>query len=558
MKLSRLQQLAGILLNESTLVESSQSRYLEMFRGVINIDPTQSDRVEKLSNEIVAKTRRQFGSREDGIIWALRYERIYLLRNIRVNNKTDFNTKAVERYINDLAQQSGLTYEQVYKSSTEVGTNGFWRIHKRFMSLPIPEIHTYRYKFQSFNEVLEDFSELEHNWILASRSPEVDREDDHTLVMSFPDGMAWWNLNKAVCKAEGDAMDHCGNDAMHDPDDTILSLRSPIENSKKLAPHLTFILDQQGMIGEMKGRNNQKPSKKYYKYIVALLQSDGIRGITGGGYKPENNFSVMDLPESVRTQLVNDKPDLANLETKIKMFGWDDPRIQTQLERVLGEYNIPMVESVEERQVVIKSWDMISDFIREISEHDNVALSILDAIEDVKSDEGQVFNPDDRRSWLQSLRNEMTTYLKNLFEFIISGVILEFDSKSVEVENGKCAVKIWNDEFFETVDALDKYTNSDNFNALDIDDEIVYNAERLMTNKDWLFLEDGDHIDLGDYGVETRMDDSKLAINYWKRKEFEVRVASLDSQQNSTFKEHLINTSVDLDLIKLQQLAGTK
>jgi len=543
--LSRLQQLAGIPLNESTLVESNKSRYMEMFDPILNItDGGDFHGSFRFIIESGVEFARSSLKTEDRIIWHLRHLKIFALREL-VNSYYDNpqvlrqGKSMLKRATQQMSRATKQTENQVFQDAEAIARGDAWKATiMHFLSIPYPKIQNVKFAWKTYKELLDEFRVYEEEWAELSKQAGqiVPQEDYHKLVLRFDDGMAWWNLNKAVCKAEGDAMDHCGNDAMHDPDDTILSLRSPIENSKKLAPHLTFILDQQGMIGEMKGRNNQKPSKKYYKYIVALLQSDGIRGITGGGYKPENNFSVMDLPESVRTQLVNDKPDLANLETKIKMFGWDDPRIQTQLERVLGEYNIPMVESVEERQVVIKSWDMISDFIREISEHDNVALSILDAIEDVKSDEGQVFNPDDRRSWLQSLRNEMTTYLKNLFEFIISGVILEFDSKSVEVENGKCAVKIWNDEFFETVDALDKYTNSDNFNALDIDDEIVYNAERLMTNKDWLFLEDGDHIDLGDYGVETRMDDSKLAINYWKRKEFEVRVSSLDSQQNSTFK----------------------
>ena len=61
----------------------------------------------------------------------------------------------------------------------------------------------------------------------------------------------------------------------HISSDTVLSLRQKVthDGEKYHRPVLTFILDDRGFLGEMKGRNNNKPSEKYHSYIVELLKS---------------------------------------------------------------------------------------------------------------------------------------------------------------------------------------------------------------------------------------------------------------------------------------------
>jgi hypothetical protein len=78
------------------------------------------------------------------------------------------------------------------------------------------------------------------------------------------------------------------------------------------------------MLGEMKGRNNDKPIEKYHPYIVALLKQPFIKGIVGGGYAPENNFSLADLPDDQTEALVKMKPSLADLATSYKLFGMNN------------------------------------------------------------------------------------------------------------------------------------------------------------------------------------------------------------------------------------------
>jgi len=49
------------------------------------------------------------------------------------------------------------------------------------------------------------------------------------VVLKFPDGWAWYSLERAVCEREGEALHHCGNIDTKDHDDNIYSLREPVK-----------------------------------------------------------------------------------------------------------------------------------------------------------------------------------------------------------------------------------------------------------------------------------------------------------------------------------------
>jgi len=79
-------------------------------------------------------------------------------------------------------------------------------------------------------------------------------------------------------------------------------------------PHATFIFNKNGYLGEMKGKQNNKPVPRLHPYIVALLKdSNLIKGIVGGGYKPANNFKLSDLSPEMYRDLIAARPDLGSL-----------------------------------------------------------------------------------------------------------------------------------------------------------------------------------------------------------------------------------------------------
>jgi len=114
----------------------------------------------------------------------------------------------------------------------------------------------------------------------------------------------------------GDAMGHCGNAGDPSEPNTSIVYRTLEETEKgpMWKPRLFFVLDKDtGLLGETKGRENQKPAEKYHNVIMDLLRDPVVKGIKGGGYKPENNFKLEDLPEDVVEKLVEEKPGLATI-----------------------------------------------------------------------------------------------------------------------------------------------------------------------------------------------------------------------------------------------------
>jgi hypothetical protein len=158
----------------------------------------------------------------------------------------------------------------------------------------------------------------------ADQEIDVDKYDDVANAGRSPwkkvidyGAQAWVLIDKGYCDLEGKAMGHCGNNQYGNEGARILSFRT-IVNEKRHKPHLTFIIDEAGFLGEMKGRANEKPAPKYHKVIIDLLLSDMVNGLKGGGHDPANNFSLDDLEAAQQEVICNKKPELAPLAYKVK------------------------------------------------------------------------------------------------------------------------------------------------------------------------------------------------------------------------------------------------
>jgi hypothetical protein len=121
----------------------------------------------------------------------------------------------------------------------------------------------------------------------------------------------WFDLGKGSCRSEGKAMVHCGNVPTEVEGDRILSLRTEHKIGDKTyhEPHLTFIYNN-GFLGEMKGRGNDKPAKHYHREIANLLKDPRIKGIIGGGFKPKSNFHFSDLSPELQQEVLKANPNL--------------------------------------------------------------------------------------------------------------------------------------------------------------------------------------------------------------------------------------------------------
>lgn len=155
------------------------------------------------------------------------------------------------------------------------------------------------------------------------------------IVLDCGDGWAWWDLEEGYCPDEATAMGHCGNQ-YGEHGDTILSLRKKVKGGYR--PSLTFILND-GALGEMKGRANEKPNAKYHPQIVKLLMSDLVHSIKGGGHAPESNFAMADLPEEEREAIFEKKPSLMTVMDQYAREGLSEAlqgRIEEETQHVFG------------------------------------------------------------------------------------------------------------------------------------------------------------------------------------------------------------------------------
>ena len=238
---------------------------------------------------------------------------------------------------------------------------------EHYLSYQIPAIQNVVFLYQSYRELTITFQKAEEEWKKRANELIPYDPDDGEIIMKFPDGFMWVNLDREFCRIEGDAMGHCGNSASHKYGDRVFSLRKLVEENGQtfVRPSLTFIVDGYDMIGEMKGRNNQKPDKKYHPYIVALLKSRVITGIKGGGYMPQNNFSINDLPEETRTELLSLKPELATLQDFADMYGTSSPKFIRRLDSAVDTAgNNFNYEKIDGDTVIISKYEDFERFTR--------------------------------------------------------------------------------------------------------------------------------------------------------------------------------------------------
>jgi hypothetical protein len=297
------------------LEEGRTRRYLEMFKKFLTNLKKESYDNERYYQEVESRIQKTIKKaidvfkKDNIIVWFLKRFRFslendsarpILLPSIRPQDKT----------LGDII----LSYDQ-------------WLIEfHHLFSLGIPEIENFQdYKDENgLMDIQRKFLEYESEWAKQNEQW-IDVTDDLgrekiTELIEFDDGFIWFNLNRSRCEKEGKAMGHCGN-CGGDYNDIVLSLRKLKEKGNRIyaRPSLTFILDEDGFLGEMKGRANTKPKEEYHPYILKLLgERDFIKGIKGGGYLPQHNFSLTDLKEPLmekvlKTNILLRDEELANV-----------------------------------------------------------------------------------------------------------------------------------------------------------------------------------------------------------------------------------------------------
>lgn len=339
------------------LVEAQN--YRDMFKDFVAVDQTAKTLVDKYITWARTSLKKN-----DRIVWFLRWVRVELAGRLKHTDSDTELAKIAKRLAISLDRSDLVPIANLMTNLTH------------FLGLPIPAIQQIVWLKQTPQELLETFRLLETEWKEntedESRLHRYEVGDEPKVVLQFPDGYAWFNLETHSCSAEARSMGHCGNSGGNRRD-TILSLRrltKTVSGRSYWYPMLTFILDRNGVLGEMKGRGNDKPIEKYHPYIVALLRSDLIQGIKGGGYLPHHNFSLNDLDDDVREELLAAKPDLGSVADLYAKEGMSE-RVLGRLDHGLQANNLSTEElryEAEQKRFIVNTWASFGDFLRDMDD----------------------------------------------------------------------------------------------------------------------------------------------------------------------------------------------
>ena len=367
-------------------VLTERQDYIGMFKSIIDNANAQSSTPQRpkmmQDAQDYVKWAQQILKKNDRIVWFLRLARLALASTYRIS----------------LDGKRGVTQGQVKAPNiTQLKTQ-----LTHFMSIPAPGIQQTVFSNQTPEQLIQSFKDIEAEWI-GTANDDAGAEDmfnkkrlilassDDVIALQCPDQYAWVDLERPSCRIEADAMGHCGNGGSRGSE-TILSLRKRVHFRGELwwYPVCTFILHPGGILGEMKGRNNDKPQEKYHPYILALLKSNFIHEIQGGGYLPEHNFALNDLDRDEREALLAQKPELGNAEDMYAKEGMTK-RVLRLLYRDLEANDIPSPGEYDSanKRFIVGSWTDLESFAREDDEFNNVfQVAIGEA--DFQTDRGDV------------------------------------------------------------------------------------------------------------------------------------------------------------------------
>lgn len=356
--------------------------YMAMFQPLLKLAP---DTKPEIDHEIAwAKRALQ---KQNRIVWWLRWFRVGLADKVSqlVNDPNNYSAKDVpaetkqalrtlkQQYGNEATAKSG---EQAFGGLDHVLNPRRWETRKEELehlySLQDPAVQEFDPGWKPIHTVIDMLKGLENEFKERAKSALRPKSED-TVFLDCGGGWAWWLLPRAACDDESRAMGHCGNGPERGRKDlSILSLRQKkalSKNDVRWEPHLTFILHRLGdapdvgTLGEMKGKGNDKPAPRYHPQIIKLLEDPRIRGIDGGGYLPEHNFSPKDLTEEQRQQIEEANPGaLMSLKQYYRTYGMDE----TCAARVATRLGIPNVEN-SVGDFILGSWTM-KEFIEQRSD----------------------------------------------------------------------------------------------------------------------------------------------------------------------------------------------
>jgi hypothetical protein len=350
------------------------ANYHEMFNTLIKGVESLAPDVKATKPDVRAEVNqhitwaKQHLKKQNWITWYLRWVRAMIAYDV-FGGYEPTEKQYVDPIIKSLEAQSGLSdiiRYGIFRGDHKAQVQRLQENLDHYMGIPAQGIQNYPINKESPEDLFDKLRKIEKEWAEEAKSLLQPHEDDE-IVVQFADGWAWWKLGRGYCSEEAKAMGHCGNVAGKSrPDERILSLRKLVKHGTAAmwSPALTFILDGQGWLGEMKGRGNEKPAEKYHPYIVGLLErTDIVKGIKGGGYLPTHNFSLADLNADQQDRLAGLNPNLQSARRQLRKAQANPEEMPAFIQRIQEISDIDGTWDDALKGWVTEKWETPADFI---------------------------------------------------------------------------------------------------------------------------------------------------------------------------------------------------
>ena len=257
-----------------------------------------------------------FGDKNQPMLWYISLYEAWVLQQQDPNAATKFNTMLGD--LNSIVDSNGTPFKFNFTSF-----QSFEKVLDHWVASAYAERNQIKDVVKKINAQTTTVAALITNLLVAEEV--IKKEDEAKIKNATPVDILpgdqvvlplgnqgdWWLLPTRRHDPESKFMGHCGT-AAHGGN-VLLSLRD-----KTPVPYVTIEYNKnQGMLYQMKGRNNSKPAKKFHHALLTLLKSDLVSSLyTGHTYQASTDFSIFDMDEPLVLDITQTKPTLITDQIK--------------------------------------------------------------------------------------------------------------------------------------------------------------------------------------------------------------------------------------------------
>lgn len=305
-------------------------------------------------------------------------------------------------------------------------------------------------------------------------------EDEANIVHRFPDGPFWYNLKSTSCSIEAERMGHCGSSGT---DGTLYSLRYIPKNQKWSSSLVTVDLDENGRIGQIKGRENEAPPKETWDNIVWFIDNMKVKEVSEDGAHSSDVEGINDMMEYLSEN--TDIDYIGSIETQMD-------ELSDGLDAISNEYNPLYTNQIE---VWAGNVDEIDDGEIRFSANAGYIIHIPLGWEGAVKKQGGSWTSsnEEERSKLKTIpqhmgyQNELSDIFSSLTDDFGESALNDYE---IVTHTGEPILRM--DYVIDCQECYDKddYENFASWLQTDIDlnhDKLVKNMQKILANHGYIF-----------------------------------------------------------------------